>query len=135
MGSGASCQSWCCQFEPPLGHNIEDEYFIYFISSCLYDMNRFTHEYFDFERGQKEYIVKMKRVQKTLETLKYLWSLPWLPIRKVASYAGQIISMNIVLGPVSQIMTMSINIARANSWNYCLRVSVESKDHLAFWET
>ena len=81
--------------------------------------------------------MKMNRVHKTLESLKYLWSLPWLPVRKVASFVGQIISMNIVLGPVSQIMTRSISkdIAGAESWNYCIRLSVESKDPLAFWET
>ena len=48
--------------------------------------------------NSNEYFVKtpMNRVQRTLDTLKYLWSLPWLPVWKVTSFGGQIIPINTV---------------------------------------
>ena len=77
-----------------------------------------------------------KRIKKALGTLEYLLSFKFVPVRKVASFVGQIIFMYIVVGTVCQIMTksLSINITKAISWNSYIQLSDESKAQLLFWK-
>ena len=53
-------------------------------------------------------------------------------MRKVASFVGQIISMNIVIEPVSQIMTRHISMDILNSY---IKLSTESCQQLLFWQS
>ena len=46
-----------------------------------------------------------RRISKAMNTINSLLGSVYLPVRKVASFIGQIISMSIVIGPVAQIMT------------------------------
>lgn len=57
--------------------------------------------------------------------------------RKVASLIGQLISMSVVTGHVSQIMTraLSIDILNAAYWDSYLVLSNDCIDQLRFWET
>jgi len=75
------------------------------------------------------------RIDKVLQTLRFLQTSDYVCVRKVASFVGQIISMGIVLGTVSQIMTrcLSIDILKAKTWNSYIELSVESKVQLSFW--
>ena len=61
-----------------------------------------------------------------------------MPVRKAASSVGQIISMNIVIGPVSQIMTRYISvdtcILKARTWDLYIKLSTESHQQLIVWE-
>ncbi|KAL5005988.1 hypothetical protein ScPMuIL_017146 [Solemya velum] len=59
-----------------------------------------------------------------------------VPVRKVASFVGQMISMSIVVGSVSQIMTryLSIDIAMAPTWNSYIKLSCDSREQLLFWK-
>ena len=77
-----------------------------------------------------------RRIKKALDTLKLLQELTWVPVRKVASFVGQIISMGIVIGSVSQIMTrsLSIDILKARNWNSYIKLADESKLQMEFWE-
>ena len=58
-------------------------------------------------------------------------------VRKAASFVGQIISMSIVIGHVSQIMTryLSIDILKAFSWDSFISLSCESIEQLKFWKS
>ena len=51
-----------------------------------------------------------KRIKKALGTLQYLLSFNFVPVRKVANFVGQLISMYIAVGTVCQIMTKSLSI-------------------------
>ena len=57
-------------------------------------------------------------------------------MRKAASFVGQITSMSILIGPVSQIMTrcISINILQARTWNSYIKLTSDSQQQLTFWE-
>ncbi|XP_053378570.1 uncharacterized protein LOC123554439 [Mercenaria mercenaria] len=57
--------------------------------------------------------------------------------RKLASIVGQLISMSIVTGHVSQIMTraLSIDILKAPYWDSYIALSDESITQLRFWES
>ena len=59
-----------------------------------------------------------------------------VPVRKVASIVGQIISMSIVIGYISQIMTryLSMDILSAWSWSSFISLSGGSIDQLKFWQ-
>ncbi len=58
-----------------------------------------------------------------------------LPVRKVASVVGQIISMSIVLGSVAQLMTRSLSMQTVDivSWNDSVLLSKLSIQQLQFW--
>ena len=58
-----------------------------------------------------------------------------VPVRKLASIVGQIISMSLVLGHVAQIMTkhLSIDIVQAHHWDSYVTISQESFEQLQFW--
>lgn len=57
-------------------------------------------------------------------------------VRKVARMVGQIISMSVVLGNMSQIMTryLSMDILKAYTWNSYIRLSSESIEQITFWK-
>ena len=57
-------------------------------------------------------------------------------VRKVARLVGQIISMSMVIGSVSQLMTrsLSMDIVSASSWNSYVTLSPMSIRQLSFWE-
>lgn len=54
-------------------------------------------------------------------------------VRRVASLVGQIISMPVVIGNVSQLMTrcLSIDILSATSWNSMIYLSEESVNQIS----
>ena len=80
--------------------------------------------------------IPQRRVVKTISTLRELRRPGWVPVRKAASFVGQIISMGIVIGPVSQIMTryISMDILQARTWNSYIKLSADSNQQLLFWE-
>jgi hypothetical protein len=57
-------------------------------------------------------------------------------VKKVARFVGQIISMSIVIGQVSQIMTryLSMDIVKAPSWFSYIKLSPESREQITFWK-
>ena len=59
-----------------------------------------------------------------------------VPVRKAARFLGQIISMTIVIGPVSQIMTryISMDILKARTWNLYIKLPTERHQQLIFLE-
>ena len=80
------------------------------------------------------------RIEKTLNTLAEIKrdvdSRGKVFVREIASFVGQIISMAIVIGNVSLIMTKSLSydIKEANTWFSCIILSEESKVQLEFWQ-
>ena len=60
----------------------------------------------------------------------------YVHVRSVASVVGQLISISMVIGSVSQIMTryLSIDILKARTWNSYIKLSEESADQLMFWK-
>ena len=68
--------------------------------------------------------IQQNRVEKTMSTLRELRFSNWIPVRKAASFVGQIISMGIVIGPVSQVMTryISLGILKARTWNSYIKL-------------
>ena len=87
--------------------------------------------------NSKDFVIYIpdRRIQKALSSLQYLRSIQRVPVRTVASFVGQIISMGIVLGPLSQIMTryLSIDILQAKTWNSYIKLSPQSYQQLEFW--
>lgn len=59
-----------------------------------------------------------------------------VPVRKVASVVRQVISISIVIGKISQLMTryLSMDVLSANTWSSYLKLSSESLDQLDFWK-
>ena len=57
-------------------------------------------------------------------------------MRRAASFVSQIISMGILIGSVSHIMTryISMDILRAGSWNSYIKLLFQSYHQLIFWE-
>ncbi|MCG7876850.1 MAG: DNA N-6-adenine-methyltransferase [Candidatus Thiodiazotropha endolucinida] len=57
-------------------------------------------------------------------------------VKKVARMVGQITSMSVVLGNMSQIMTryLSMNILSAFTWNSYIKLSVDSLEQIRFWK-
>ena len=57
-------------------------------------------------------------------------------VRKVASVVGQLISMSVVLGHISQIMTkyLSADILNAKYWDSYIYLCDESRQQLLFWD-
>lgn len=80
--------------------------------------------------------IPQKRIDIAMGTLFELKRMKWVPVRKVATFDGCIISMSIVIGPVSQIMTryLSMDILQARTWNSYVRLSSDSLQQLLFWE-
>ncbi|ESO93409.1 hypothetical protein LOTGIDRAFT_161981 [Lottia gigantea] len=60
-----------------------------------------------------------------------------VPVKMVASMVGKIISMNLVIGSVAQLMTrsLSIDIVNSKSWNHYINLSVSSREQINFWES
>ena len=58
-------------------------------------------------------------------------------VKKVARMVGQIISMAVVLGNMSQIMTryLSMDILRAYTWKCYIKLSAERLEQVAFWKS
>lgn len=58
-------------------------------------------------------------------------------VRKLASLIGQLISMSVVIGNVSQIMTrhLSIDVLTAKHWDQFVPVNKESLEQLEFWKS
>ena len=57
-------------------------------------------------------------------------------VRKIARMVGQIISMSVVLGNMSQIMTryLSMDILKAYTWNSYIKLSPGSLGQVSFWK-
>lgn len=81
--------------------------------------------------------IPQRRINKAMLTINEIKRKSWVPVRAVASFIGQIISMSIVIGPVSQIMTryLSIDVLQANNWSSYIKLSDFSIQQLSFWET
>ena len=58
-----------------------------------------------------------------------------VPVKFVASVAGNIISLARAIGPVSRLMTRNlyVDISKAASWKVCIRISKFSVKELEFW--
>ena len=58
-------------------------------------------------------------------------------VKMIASLVGQIISMSIVIGTISQIMTryLSMEFASAPSWKSYIKLSQQSIEQLNFWKS
>ena len=88
--------------------------------------------------NSKEFIVYIpeRRVQKALSTIHYLVETRRVPVKTVASFVGQIISMSVVFGPLTQIMTryLSIDVLRARTWSAFISLLGESRQQLLFWQ-
>ncbi|MES9971262.1 MAG: reverse transcriptase domain-containing protein, partial [Candidatus Thiodiazotropha sp.] len=84
--------------------------------------------------------IPQTRIDKLVSSVNDLLSLlqkkRYVHVRSVASVVGQLISMSIVIGSVSQIMTrnLSIDILKARTWNSYIRLSNESMNQLLFWK-
>ena len=87
--------------------------------------------------NSKEFIVYIpeSRVQKALSTIEYLVETRRVPVKTVASFVGQMISMSVVFGPLTQIMThyLSIDVLRARTWSAFISLLGESRQQLLFW--
>lgn len=84
--------------------------------------------------------VPSRRLNKVADTIKKIdyfleRNLP-IKVRRVASLVGQIISMSVVIGSVSQLMTrcLSIDTSLATSWNSMIFLSKDSIDQISFWK-
>ena len=57
-------------------------------------------------------------------------------VKNIASFVGQIISMAIVIGNISQFMTryLSIDISAAHNWHAYIQLSKNSLEQIKFWE-
>ena len=84
--------------------------------------------------------VPTHRINKVSETIQKIQqfvgqNLP-IKVRRIASLVGQIISMSVVIGSVSQLMTrsLSIDILSSASWNSMIYLSEESISQTLFWE-
>lgn len=79
------------------------------------------------------------RISKALTTsrelLKDVCKKGFVNCRNVARFVGQIMSMSLVVGNVTQLMTkcLSINVTEANSWDSLIRLSGKSVEQLTFW--
>ena len=94
----------------------------------------------DLDSEQFSISIPSKRIEKLLDCMQRLQSSiinnKHVQVRSVASVVGQIISMGIVVGSVSQIMTksLSIDILNARTWNSYIKLSSESVEQLLFWQ-
>lgn len=70
------------------------------------------------------------------DVLKQVKVLRRVRVSKRASLVGQIISMSIVFGHVTQILTrsLSIDVVKALSWDSFIPVSQESLQQMEFWQ-
>ena len=81
-----------------------------------------------------------KRINKALLTCEHLLSLCLshhrrVHVKSVASLVGQIVSMFMVFGKLTQLMTrfLSIDIVKSPSWNCFITLSRESMQQIVFW--
>lgn len=58
-------------------------------------------------------------------------------VKKVASLVGQLISMSVVIGQISQIMTryLSVDVLKAYHWEQYIKLSEESLEQIRFWQS
>ncbi|XP_062621080.1 uncharacterized protein LOC134282689 [Saccostrea cucullata] len=80
---------------------------------------------------------RLEKVSDTILKIEYFLSrnLP-VKVRRIASLVGQIISMSVVIGNISQLMTrsLSIDILSATFWNSMIYLSEESLNQILFWK-
>ena len=94
--------------------------------------------YFEFRRGK--ICIPERRIFKAQCTISELLHAQKVhrrvPVGKVASIVSHIISMSIVIGHISQIMTkyLSMDILSACSWSSFISLSSGSIDQLKFWQ-
>ena len=93
----------------------------------------------DLDSEQFSISIPSKRIEKLLDCIQRLQS-NIINNRHVqvcsVAIVGQIISMGIVVGSLSQIMTrsLSIDILNARTWNSYIKLSSESMEQLLFWQ-
>ena len=81
-----------------------------------------------------------RRLDKALNTIVEIISVMKVhrnvKVIKVASIVGQIISMSVVIGHISQIMTryLSADVLEAKHWEQYIQISEESMKQLVFWK-
>jgi len=86
-------------------------------------------------------LIPDRRICKALDTISVIFHAikvhRRVPVRKLASIVGQIISMSLVLGHLSQIMTryISFDILSATHWDAYVSVSEDSIEQLRFWQS
>ncbi|XP_052264823.1 uncharacterized protein LOC127867588 [Dreissena polymorpha] len=110
--------------------------FIPNVDKCIWEPVQ-EMEWLGVNINMREFSIRIpeRRISKAMNTIKSLLGSVYLPVRKVASFIGQIISMSIVIGPVAQIMTryLSIDVAKECTWNAYVKLSIDSVEQLAFW--
>ena len=108
--------------------------------SCWEPVQQLTWLGADLDSEQFSISIPSKRIEKLLDCMQRLQGSiinnKHVQVRSVASVVGQIISMGIVVGSVSQIMTrsLSIDILNARTWNSYIKLSSESMEQLLFWQ-
>ena len=114
--------------------------FIPKVEKCIWypvQVTQFLGNVFDAEKGL--IYIPDSRITKTLNTIEGIFDSIHLHrrvhVKKVASFIGQVISMSLVLGHLSNIMTkfLSIDVASAISWTSYIKLSEDSKQQLLFW--
>ncbi|XP_068203660.1 uncharacterized protein [Palaemon carinicauda] len=86
-------------------------------------------------------LIPDRRICKALDTISGIFHAIKIhrrvPVRKLASIVGQIISMSLVLGHLSQIMTryISLDILSVAHWDAYVPVSEDSIEQLRFWQS
>ena len=89
----------------------------------------------DLEQGQ--ILVPEEKIDALKANLSHLMSKVSPKARNLASVIGKIMSMSLAIGPVSRLMTRSMN-ALLNSrqyWNQPLSMTPEVKAELQFWNS
>ena len=87
----------------------------------------------DLEKGKME--VTVEKLKALLLQVRQAFLSRVLPARSIASITGKIISMSIVLGPVTRLMTRSLYalISTRYVWCHMLEISAEARSELQFW--
>ena len=83
--------------------------------------------------------VPKRRIDKAIATGRHIITMSSnrkrrAPVKSVASFVGQIISMSMVQGNLTQLMTrhISMDIILAQSWNAFIKLSYESIEQIKF---
>ena len=111
--------------------------FIPNVDKCIWEPVQ-EMEWLGVNINMREFSIRIpeRRISKAMNTINSLLGSVYLPVRKVASFIGQIISMSIVIGPVAQIMTryLSIDVAKECTWNAYVKLSIDIVEHWHFGE-
>ena len=91
---------------------------------------------FDWDATLGSISAAAHRVEKILKTCSYLLDLESCPVKSLASFVGQIVSLIPVVGNSAQIMTKSSQfcIASTSSWTEIVVLSEPIKKELIFWK-